>query len=270
MIEFPHERHAAAHLLVGALVERRQHALVRPALQLFSVLGLGQIPQRGHVGHVRGLAGRHLSVSIAHMARQSVDQGQTMHEQGRARTGKRFIPGAKHLAAAPALLEQGIALRHAAAIGARKVGVACTQLHAKVVERGAADAGATLDHIQVVRAKQNARQHTAHAGGRAPLAVTAKRALAVLYAQPHVQHAPIALEPQLDLARAHAVAHELGSGRMPKRGAARQQLQRLYEVGLPHRVGSREHRHAAAQGQTITVEAAVVRDGKLVGEHSHR
>ena len=38
--------------------------------------------------------------------------------------------------------------------------------------------------------------------------------------------------------------NELGCGRMPKRGAARQQLQRLYEIGLSRRVGSRKYRHA--------------------------
>ena len=62
---------------------------------------------------------------------------------------------------------------------------------------------------------------------------------------------------------------ELGCGRMPKRGAARQQLQRLYKIGLSRRVGSRKYRHALVQGKAIAIEAAVVRDGKIAGEHGH-
>ena len=134
------------------------------------------------------------------MARQPVEQGQTMHEQGRTGAGDRFVPGAEHLAAAPGLLEQGIALGHAAPVGTSQIGIARTQLNAKVIECGAAHAGPTLDHIQVVRAKQNARQHPAHAGRSAALAVAAKRTLAIFHAQSHVQYAPITFEPQLDLA----------------------------------------------------------------------
>ena len=62
---------------------------------------------------------------------------------------------------------------------------------------------------------------------------------------------------------------ELGCGRMPKRGTARQQLQRLYEIGLSRCVGSRKYRHALVQGKAIAIEAAVVRDGKIAGEHGH-
>ena len=121
----------------------------------------------------------------------------------------------------------------------------------------------------MVGAKQHARQNPAHTGGRASLTVAAKRALTVLRAQSHIKHASVALEPQLDLARAHAVMDELGCGRMPKRGTARQQLQRLYEIGLSRRVGSRKYRHALVQGKAIAIEAAVVRDGKIAGEHGH-
>ena len=63
--------------------------------------------------------------------------------------------------------------------------------------------------------------------------------------------------------------HELGCGRMPKRGATRQQLQRLYEVGLSRRVGAREHGHTVAQGKTVTVEAAIARNGKIACVHGH-
>ena len=192
-----------------------------------------------------------------------------MHEQSRARAGNRIVPRAEHLAAAPGLLEQGVTLGHAATIGARKIGIACAQLHAKVVEGGAAHTGASLNHVQMVGAKQHARQNPAHTGGRASLAVAAKRAFTVLRAQSHIKYAAVALEPQLDLARAHAIMDELGCGRMPKRGAARQQLQRLYEIGLSRRVGSRKYRHALVQGKTIALETAVVRDGKIAGEHGH-
>ena len=51
----PHQRHAAANFLAGVLIKGGQHALVRPALQLFAILDLGQIPQRGRIGHVGGL-----------------------------------------------------------------------------------------------------------------------------------------------------------------------------------------------------------------------
>ena len=203
------------------------------------------------------------------MARQPVEQGQPVHEQGRARTGNRIVPRAEHLAAAPGLLEQGVTLGHAAPISARKIGIACAQLHAKVIEGGAAHTGASLNHVQMVGTKQHARQNPAHTGGRASLAVAAKRALTVLHVQSHIKHAAVALEPQLDLARAHAVMDELGCGRVPKRGAARQQLQRLYEIGLSRRVGSRKYRHALVQGKAIAIEAAVVRDGKIAGEHGH-
>ena len=203
------------------------------------------------------------------MARQPVEQGQPVHEQSRARAGNRIVPRAEHLAAAPGLLEQGVTLGHAATIGARKIGIACAQLHAKVVEGGAAHTGASLNHVQMVGAKQHARQNPAHTGGRASLAVAAKRAFTVLRAQSHIKYAAVALEPQLDLARAHAIMDELGCGRMPKRGAARQQLQRLYEIGLSRRVGSRKYRHALVQGKTIALETAVVRDGKIAGEHGH-
>ena len=123
-----------------------------------------------------------------------------MHEQGRTGAGERFVPGAEHLAAAPGLLEQGIALAHAAPVGTSQIGIARAQLNAKVIKCGTALDGTPLDHIQVVRAKQNARQHPAHAGRSAALAVAAKRTLAVFHAQPHVQYAPITFEPQLDLA----------------------------------------------------------------------
>ena len=39
----------------AVLIKGGQHALVRPALQLFAILDLGQIPQRGRIGHVGGL-----------------------------------------------------------------------------------------------------------------------------------------------------------------------------------------------------------------------
>ena len=152
-----HECHAAAHFLVGALVKGCQHMLIRPALELLSIVGLGQIPQRGHIGHMGGLAGRDLPVGIAHVTRQAIEQGKAMHQQSGSSAGDGLVPGAEHLAAAPALLEQGVALGHAAPIGARKIGITCAQLHPKVVERGAAHAGTALDHVQVVRAKQHAR-----------------------------------------------------------------------------------------------------------------
>ena len=192
-----------------------------------------------------------------------------MHEQGGSGPGDGVIPRAKHLAAAPGLLEQGVALRHATPVGARQVGITGAQLYAKVVEGGAAHAGTALDHIQMIGAKQHTRQNPAHAGGRTPLAVTAKRTLAVLHAHPHIEHATIALEPQLEPARARAVVHELGSGGMPKRGAARQKLQRLYEVGLSRRVGPRKHRHAFIQVKTVAIETAVARDRKVAGKHGH-
>ena len=68
-----HQRHAAANFLVGALIKGSQHALVRPALQLFAIIDLGQIPQRGRIGHAGSLAGRHLTVGSVHMARQPVE-----------------------------------------------------------------------------------------------------------------------------------------------------------------------------------------------------
>ena len=123
-----------------------------------------------------------------------------MHKQGRPGAGDGLVPGAEHLAAAPALLEKGVALGHATPVGTCQIGIARAQLHPKVVERGAAHAGTALDHVQVVRAKQHARQHAAHTGGGAFLAVATKRAFAILHTQPHVQHATIALEPQLDSA----------------------------------------------------------------------
>ena len=195
-----HECHAAAHFLVGVLVEGREHTFVRPVFKLFACIGLGQIPQRGHIGHVGVLAGRHLPIRGAHMARQPVEQGQAMHKQGRPGAGNGVIPRAEHLAAAPVLLEKGVALGHATPVGTCQIGIARAQLHAKVVERGAAHVGTSLDHVQVVRAKQHARQHAAHTGGGAFLAVATKRAFAILHTQPHVQHATIALEPQLDSA----------------------------------------------------------------------
>ena len=152
-----HECHAAAHFLVGVLVEGREHTLVRPTLELLSIVGLGQIPQRGRIGHMGGLAGRNLSVGIAHVTRQAIEQGKTMHQQSGSSAGDGLVPGAEHLAAAPVLLEKGVALGNAAPIGTRQVGIARAQLHAKVVERGAAHAGTALDHVQVVRAKQHAR-----------------------------------------------------------------------------------------------------------------
>ena len=91
----------------------------------------------------------------------------------------------------------------------------------------------------------------------------------VLRAQSHIKYAAVALEPQLDLARTHAIMDELGCGRMPKRGATRQQLQRLYEVGLSHRVGTCEHCHTVAQDKAVTVEAAIARNGKIACEHGH-
>ena len=63
--------------------------------------------------------------------------------------------------------------------------------------------------------------------------------------------------------------YQLGGGRVPKRGTARQQLQRLYEIGLSRRIGPREHRHAIVQDKAVTIEAAVVRDGKIASEHGH-
>ena len=63
--------------------------------------------------------------------------------------------------------------------------------------------------------------------------------------------------------------YQLGSGRVPKRGTARQQLQRLYEIGLSRRIGPREHRHAIVQNKAVTIEAAVVCDGKIASEHGH-
>ena len=264
-----HKRHAAAHLLIGTLIEGREHMLVRPALKFLAPLGLRQIPQCGHIGHACVLTGRHLPIRGARMACQSVEQGQTMHEQGGPGASDGVIPCAEHLAAAPGLLEQGVALRHATPVGARQVGVTGAQLHAKVVEGGPTHAGTAFDHIQMIGAKKHARQNPAHAGGRTSLAVTAKRALAVLNAQPHIEHAAIALESQLEPARARAVVHELGSGGMPKRGAARQKLQRLYKVGLSRRVGSRKHRHAFVQVKTVAIETAVARDGKVAGKHGH-
>ena len=77
-----HKRHAAAHLLIGTLIEGREHMLVCPVLKFLAPLGLRQIPQRGHIGHACVLTGRHLPIRGAHMACQSVEQGQTMHEQG--------------------------------------------------------------------------------------------------------------------------------------------------------------------------------------------
>ena len=78
------------------------------------------------------------------MARQSVEQGQTMHEQGGPGASDGVIPCAEHLAAAPGLLEQGVALRHATPVGARQVGVTGAQLHAKVVEGGPTHAAPRL------------------------------------------------------------------------------------------------------------------------------
>ena len=195
-----HQRHAAVHFLVGTVVEGLQHTLVRPTLEFLSIVGLGQIPQRGRIGHMGGLTGRDLSVGIAHVTRQAIEQGKTMHQQSGSSAGDRLVPGAEHLAAAPALLEKGVALGHATPVGTCQIGIAHAQLHAKVVERGTAHAGTSFDHVQVIRAKQHARQHAAYTGGGAFLAVAAKRAFAVLHTQPHVQHATIALEPQLDSA----------------------------------------------------------------------
>lgn len=132
------------------------------------------------------------------MTRQAIEQGKTMHQQGGSSAGDGLIPGTEHLATAPALLEKGIALGHATPVGTCQIGIARTQLYAKVIERGAAHAGAALDHVQVVRAKQHAWQHAAYTGSGALLAVATKRAFAILHIQSHVQHATIALEPQLD------------------------------------------------------------------------
>ena len=133
-----------------------------------------------------GLTGRNLPVGIAHVTRQAIEQGKAMHQQSGSSAGDGLVPGAEHLAAAPALLEKGVALGHATPVGTCQIGIARAQLHAKVVERGATHAGTALDHVQVVRAKQHAWQHAAHTGGGAFLAVAAKRAFAILHIQPHV------------------------------------------------------------------------------------
>ena len=177
-----HECHAAANFLIGALVERREHALVCPAPQLLAVIGLGQLPQRGRIGHIGLLPGRNQPVGIAHVSGQAIEQGQAVYQQGRSGAGNRLIPRTEHLTAAPCLFEQGVTLRHAAAIGACQIGIAGAQLHAKVIERGATHAGTALNHIQMIGAEQNTRQHAAHARGGTSLAVAAKRTLTVLHA----------------------------------------------------------------------------------------
>ena len=70
-----HERHAAADLLVGALVERREHVLIRPAPELGAILDARQVAKCGHIGHTGGLARCHAAIGVAHMARQPVEQG---------------------------------------------------------------------------------------------------------------------------------------------------------------------------------------------------
>ncbi len=49
----------------------------------------------------RRLTGRHLLIGVTHMARQPVEQSQTVHEQSRTGAGDRIVPRAEHLAAAP-------------------------------------------------------------------------------------------------------------------------------------------------------------------------
>ena len=216
------------------------------------------VEHRRLIGDIRSLAGRDGRIRLHKPRAKPLEQRQAVHHERRPRLRERVVPRNEHLARAPPLLEEGVALLHEALVGAQKLRVLLVELHAESVERRAADACRSLDHVEVVRAEQHARHHAPHPGGGALLTVAGKRALAVGDRAAQVDHAAVALKAEGERARALALRHQLRGRGLAKARARRQKLQRLDKIRLTLRVAPHEHGHARVELERVRRVAAVV------------
>ena len=79
----------------------------------------------------------------------------------------------------------------------------------------------------------------------------------------------LARKRKIDTTSALAVAHQLRCRGTAKRLSRRQQLNRLYEVGLPHRIAADENRDIGVELDIKFLKAAVVMHRKSACEHIH-
>ena len=121
----------------------------------------------------------------------------------------------------------------------------------------------------MVGTKQYAWNQATHTAGRGTFAVGKEALLSLGTNKRMLYAAPIAGKRKINPASTLAVAHKLRSRGTAKRLSRRQQLNRLYEVGLPHRIASDENRDVGVELDIKLLEATVIAHRKRACKHIH-